>query len=255
MIDKQVTPDIGKPTHASKMTPESEYFGLATLWHNVPWHNYNKAEPRTKVDAIIAWPGIELDRAVHQGVGFWNDGIGKHLLVAGYHVDEVAERVFSYEGLLQYYGVEHEKEVHTQVNARHAGEQGKWTAEKIVELNIKSAIVCLPSFHSLRAGLGTLAWLKRMTGNTEVVLFASCPPISPFERRMFDVQTKQRNLTMIDVLWGEINGGKPIRIPAYQTPAEDGTVQNLPTEEFLQWLAWVYEQPKVKDQLIAYREL
>lgn len=254
MIEKKIVLDTGKPTHASQMTPRSEYFGLENLWGSIP------RDSCAKVDAVIAWPGIDIDRGIQQAAQFWNQDIGRYLLIAGYHVDEDAERLFSMSNLRKEYGLKNTIGVHSQVIARHAGEQGKWTAGMIQKLGIKSALFCVPAFHSLRAGLTTLEMLRRLEIN-DVLLLPACPAASPFEKSMLDVQTNRRDFNTFDVLWGEIDGGKKAdgspneRIPAYQKPNADGSPgDNLTTERFIEWLRFVYEHPFVKPHLFPGRK-
>lgn len=238
-IDSRVH-QTGKATHLAGKTLASEFFALATLWSTMPTEGIK----RSGVDAVIAWPGIALEPAVKHAVYYWNKGYGKELLVAGYHVDEDAQSIFGGD-MHKRFKIKRPGTVHSQVIARHAGQQGQWTAEMIEKQNIKTAFLCVPGFHSLRALLGVLQHLDNR-GINDVLLLPLFPPISPFDANLLDAANNRRDLSVMDVIWGEIDGGPSPRIPAYQKAG-----QNMSTERFIKWLQWAYEHPLVKSQLIA----
>ena len=236
--------NIGKPTHISRQTEASEFFALATWWLSL-----STFQVEDMVDAIVAWPGIEMKSSTQLAVNMYNNGKAKHLLIAGYHEPEVAGKVFSEQFLTEEFGLKRLDSVHTQVHARHAGMQSNWTAEKFDTLNIKSVILCVPAFHILRSALGILESCRRK--GVQVMMFPKCPAISPYKRNLLNIDTGQQDACQMEVIHGEINGGVQERIPAYQREKSPGIPgDNLTTERFLQWLDWLYQQPLIKNQLM-----
>lgn len=225
-----------RENHIGWRTPESEYFAVCTQMLSIP----RDPEIIGKVDAIVAWPGIVLERATTQAIKVYNAGNGRHLLVAGYHVPEVAEDRFTLDGLTGL-GMVRTDGVHTQVHANHAGQQANWVAEKVKWLGIKNFALYVPAFHLPRAMLTIIESLRRLDLLIPIIPVPTV--MSPFEPCVLDSKTGERNLSQMDVIHGEVN----LRMMKYQRPNDNGTPGDVLTtplwEDYLQWL---YEQPLLK---------
>ncbi len=116
----QYTTAANRINHKGTPTETSIFYSLAIQALSVP----HTSEILREVDALVAWPGIVLDAAPRHAVLDWNNGIGKrHLLVAGYHEQDVAEEKFSLSKMEETLGLRRQHGVHTQIHAGHAGQQ------------------------------------------------------------------------------------------------------------------------------------
>ncbi len=230
--------DIVRPQgHLGGKTPESQFFAIATLLAGIP------TEGVVDVEAIASWPGIMLDVAVKHAASYWNGGSGRHFLVAGYHDSDVAEERFALPRLHNNYGLARTTGLHTQVHARHAGEQAEWLADKVVELGIESLALSIPSFHMARGYLTTIESLRRR--GVMIPIIPIPPKVSPFEHCVLNVAPEgKRDKCELDVIHAEANP----RMKNYQNPKADGTPGDVATDEFFyDYLGWLYGQQIVTD--------
>lgn len=233
--------DIIRPQgHLGGKTPESQFFAIATLLGGIP------TEGVVDVEAIAAWPGIMLDAAVKHAASYWNGGSGRHFLVAGYHDAVPAEEIFGSRYLCNNYGLVRTRNIHTQVHARHAGEQAEWLADKVVELGIESLALSIPNFHMARGYLTTIESLRRR--GVMIPIIPIIPRVSPFEHCVLNAAPGgARDKCELDVIHAEANP----RMMNYQKAKADGSPGDVATDEFFyDYLKWLYEQQVVADYVM-----
>lgn len=235
-------PNYPSGGHSGAPTPESRLAGIDRLIAGIPTDRHQD------VDAVVAFPGIVLDRAVQHAANDWNTGIGDYFLVAGYHEPEVAEKLFGPEKLAETYGLVYRDDLHSQVHALHASEQARWVAEKVKDLGITSLGLYVPNFHLPRVFLTTLESMRRL--GVPAVMIPMPTPMSPFEPCVLDASEKsfdKRDLSQMDVLYPEFDP----RIKSYQQPKADSKPGDVATDEvFMEYLRWLYEQPIIRNALI-----
>ena len=229
--------------HLGAMTKESEYFAIGNLLAGVP-----KGASHS-VDALVAWPGIIFDVAVSEAVIEWNCIDHKHLLVAGYDLEDVAKEHFLIPALVTKYGIRRPGSVYSQILAFHAGHQAQWVAEMVVKLNIKSIALFVPNFHLPRAYLTTIEALRRVGQLIPIIPVA--PPVSPFRRCVLNASPGGiRNLTTMDVIHAEV-----ARMISYSQAKADGSPGDVATTQaFMEYLEWLYQQEIVSNYLLPWRE-
>lgn len=228
--------------HAGKVTANNKFSTIDNLIMSIP-----KLEPKD-IDAIVAIPGIMLEAPIRFACKLWEIGVGKHLLIAGYHEQPVVDKLFTPETFPTQFSLQRKGDVRFQGHAGHTGMQASWIAEQTVQLGIKSIMLVAPAFHLPRVYLTILEALRRK--NVRVVISPAWPSVSPFERSLLDVTPgkEARNLAQLDALPAEADP----RMQNYMKPKTDGSPGDVATlEYFIEHLEWVYEQPIVKKGLMS----
>ncbi len=239
-MQQRAQPSTG---HAGGMTPESKWGGIDRLIAGIPH------EALAQVEGLAAFPGIVLERTVRQAAGDWNAGIGKHFLVAGYHQLEVSKRLFARESLGDNFSLNRRNNLHTQVDAVHAGEQTAWLAQQVKKHRIGSLGIYVSNFHLPRIFMTMVESMRRL--DVQTVIIPVPTRMSPFERVLLDVREKsydKRDLNQTDVLYQEFDP----RLKAYQMPKTDGSPGDAATDEtFLDYMRWLYDQPIITNVLLT----
>lgn len=238
MSHNQIVRSVG---HLGNKTPESEFYALTTLMYGI------SSAAVTEVDALIVWPGIVLEAAAKHAIRLWNMGIGKYLLIAGYHESDIAEEYFNIDNLTKKFNITRKTGlVRSQVYAAHSAIQAAWVATQVQELGVSSVALCTPQFHLLRAYLTTLEALRRL--GIKIPIIPIWPLMSPFEVCVLNqAPGGKRDKTVLDVIHAEVNP----RMISYQRPKEDGSPGDVATYAvFIEYLRWLYEQPIILEHLL-----
>lgn len=186
---------------------------LAMMVYSIPIV-MNDGDP----EAIAVYPGLgEISREIDAIRRFEAcRGACKYLLVAGNNPRETTSRLHTFEAL-QKLGLNFfpRERVHIQASANNALEQAMWLCEKAEELKLTRVMLCVSSFHLLRAYLTTVKTMAKRGSHT-FFLIPQATRVSPFKI------IPESNETGWNLVPGEVD-----RILAYQKKGDVATLEDL----------------------------
>lgn len=200
----------------------------------------------TRAQAFIGNPGIGFLGPLNEAarLALKHDA---QLLIPGHHNPHLAAKYLPEDRFEASFGI---RPTHSQVNARHTGEQAAWLADRIAEMSLRSVAICVHMSHRARF-FSTLAEGLRRRLNPEGDFAEVEIYIVPYwdEERLLDVAAEvaagmddnvgaHRTLTNADTLQGEFDRYQRV---GYQTPREDGSHDMLSPKQLEKYLEWWHE--------------
>lgn len=213
---------MGEPTTASL------YFAINQLIADIP-------EPKELVDTIVVFPGAILNAAMAaaaRNIEYSDFPALKHLVVAGYHVEEVGHEQFDTDSLkrIEFDFSEPEVTIDTQIVAHHPGDQARWCVEMLKMRGSKVVALFVPGFHMTRAYLLMIEAMRRE--GYVVPVFPVWPCVNPFTQLVLDPATNEHSLSVLDVIHDEAR-----HMEEGSTPKADGNQGDVATyERFVEYL-------------------